>query len=154
MNHRCHRSPLTSSYPERPLLLSPRHTRTRPPGLLSIDADLRPIREPDDHGGPRLDQVLLARAQAPPSGRDQPGPIARRSNAPSPPRDAVDEEYSPADPSVPAVRAADADIRAVASRMKDCLPGARDHPRRSVRGVEVIGRPTVPATDDKRRGGH
>ena len=60
----------------------------------------------------------------------------------------------PGDPSEHEVRAADAIIRAVASRMKDCLPGARDDPRRSVSRVEVLGRPTVAPTDDNRRVGH
>ena len=103
------------------------------------DADLSPIRQPDDHGGPRLDQVLLARAQAPPFGRDQPGPIARWSNAPSPPRNAVDEEDPAGDPSEQEVRTAHAIVRAVAFRMHDRLPRSRDDPRRSVRGVEVLG---------------
>ena len=49
--------------------------------------------------------------------------------------------------------ATDADIRAVASRMKDCLPGARDDPRRSVSRVEVSGRPTIIPSDDNRRSG-
>ena len=52
------------------------------------------------------------------------------------------------------MRAADADIRAVASRMKDCLPGARDDPRRSVSRVEVRGHTTMAPSDDNRRVGH
>ena len=39
---------------------------------------------------PRLDQVLLARAQDTPFGRDRPGPIARWSNAPSSPGMPID----------------------------------------------------------------
>src|SRR5262245_56167566 len=77
--------------------------------------------------------------------------MERRSNAPSPPRNTVDEEYPTGDPSEHEVRAADAFIRAVASRMKDCLPGARDDPRRSVSRVEVRGHMTMAPSDDNRR---
>src|SRR4051794_351997 len=115
-------------------------------GLPGYDADLRPVRQPDDDGISRLDEILLGRAEIADFGCDQASTIDRRSYAASPPRDAIDEEYPTPDASEHEVRTADEDIRSLASRLEDRLPGARDQGRRPAGGVEIRGHATLAPT--------
>src|SRR5262249_50211141 len=115
--------------------------------------DDRVVREPDHDGSPRLDQVLLARLQRTLLGSDQPGPVERRPDASSPPRNSVDQEDAARGGPEHEVAAADVGGLPLAPRARDGLPGARDHRRRPVGGVQVFDLTAFRPADDSRPAG-